>query len=148
MLVHATERFLRSTVAQASLASQKDFRRGEQRPSPAIFPIVFVARIYKVLGDDVTPHLQTSNVRVETTAHLRTCESTFGTQLTGDEALMLTESLQYHVLDGALLGYGHATAAIIYQVGPPGTADEASLLCEELAIDTGTLRNDWAFPLP
>ena len=104
--------------------------------------------IDKVLGDDARRHLQTGDVGVEAAAHLRTVEATGCPQLTGDEASVLGQRQQDGVLNAPLLGLGMTAAAVVAEIRPPLTTDEACLAGKELAIDVAALSNDGALPLP
>ena len=68
---HALQRFLGCEVAQAGLLAQQLLGGGQQRPSPAVLFAVFVAGIDEVLGDNAASHLQTGDIAVKLTAHLR-----------------------------------------------------------------------------
>ena len=109
---------------------------------------MFVNRIDKVFRDNATGHLQTGDVTIKATAHLRPRKTTGGTQLPGNETAVLRERQQNGLLDGALLRSWIFMAAIVAEVRPPVTTDEACLACKELAIDAVALRNNRALPFP
>ena len=148
MSQEAVEGLLRGAVTAAGIAAQQLFGRGEERPSPAVFAVVFIDGIDKVFGDDAAGHLQAGDVAVEAAAHLRTGKATGGPQFTGDEAAVLSEREQDGLFDGAFLRGGILMAAVVAEVRPPVAADEPCLAGEELPIDAMALCDDGAFPLP
>ena len=62
-------RFLGTAVALASLPAIEIFGSIEQRPTPAIFMIVLVARIDEILGYDVSCHIQSGEITVKLPSH-------------------------------------------------------------------------------
>mgnify|MGYP007069903741 CR=1 FL=1 len=94
VLQHAPEGFPGRATTLAGLAAHQPLGRGQQRPSPAIFAIVLVHRVDEVLGDDATGHLQTGDVSIEATAHLRTREAAGSTQLARNHTATLFQSQQ------------------------------------------------------
>ena len=87
-------RLLGTVLALASLTTQQTLGSGEQRPAPAVFLSMLVARVDKVLGNDATLHLQAGDIGVEATAHFGPGEATHGTQLTRDEAAVFLQREQ------------------------------------------------------
>lgn len=83
---HFRERLLGSAWATACLAAVELLGRGEQRPSPAVFTVVPVARIHEILGHNAALHLQACDIGIEAAAHFRTREAACRTQLASDEA--------------------------------------------------------------
>ena len=142
------KRFFRSALTLAGLFSVELFGRGEQRPAPAVFVAVLVYRIDEVLSDDAAGRLQSGHITVETAAHLRPCETTGGTKFSGNKTSMLLQSQQDGFFDTARLGGRVLAAAVVAEVGPPLTADEARLARKELAIDTVTFGHNGTFPFP
>ena len=69
MLENPLIRFLGSSVALASLPAIEVFGSVEQRPSPAIFMIVLVARVDEILGHDVSRHFQSGEITVKLASH-------------------------------------------------------------------------------
>ena len=148
MVEDAVEGLLGGAVALAGVAAEELLGRGEQRPSPAVLVAVLVAGIDEVLGDDAAGHLQAGDVAVEAAAHPGLGESAQASQVTGDEAAVLTQGHEDGLLDTAG-GWGRVgMAAPVVEVGPPVAADEAGLLVEELAIDAVALGDDGPFPVP
>ena len=86
------ERLLWGARTLTGLAPHESFWGGEQRPAPAVFAVVFVAGIDEIFRHDATGHLQTGDIAVETAAHLGACESTGGSQFTGDQRPLLLQS--------------------------------------------------------
>ena len=62
-------RFLGTAVALASLPAIEIFGSIEQRPTPAIFMIMLVARIDEILGYDVSRHFLSGEITVKLTSH-------------------------------------------------------------------------------
>ena len=93
-------------------------------------------------------HLQTGDVAVKLTAHLRARESTGSPQFAGDEASVLAENVKDAVFDGAFLRNGMPASAVIVEIRPPFKADESRLLVEELSIDQSPVGNCRSFPFP
>ena len=62
-------RFLGSAIALANLPAIELFGSVEQRPSPTIFMIVFVARVDEILGHDVSRHFQSGEITVKLASH-------------------------------------------------------------------------------
>ena len=75
MLENPLIRFQGSAVALASLPAIEIFGSIEQRPSPAIFMIVLVARIDEILGYDVSRHFQSGEITVKLASHSLTRET-------------------------------------------------------------------------
>lgn len=69
MLENPLIRFLWSAIALASLPAIEVFGSIEQRPSPAIFVIVLVARVDEILGHDVSRHFQSGEITVKLASH-------------------------------------------------------------------------------
>ena len=69
MLENPLIRFLGSAVALASLPAIEIFGSIEQRPTPTIFMIVFVARVDEILGHDVSCHFQSGEITVKLASH-------------------------------------------------------------------------------
>ena len=136
------------TGATESITSHKCLWRSKQWPTPAVFVSMLIDRIYKVLGNDETRHLQTSYVAVELTAHLRTVKATGSTQFTGNETTLFTKCCKDNVIDGPFCWHRIFAATIVTEVWPPLTTDEPRLLVKELAIHTSAIRHDRPFPLP
>ena len=78
-------RFLGSSVALASLSAIEIFGSIEQRPAPAIFVIVLVARIDEILGHDVSRHFQSGEITVKLASHSLSRETAGGSKFSRDE---------------------------------------------------------------
>ena len=76
----------RCTVRTTGRRAEQRFRRGEQRPAPAVRSAVSVLRIDKIFGHDVASHFEVRQESVELAAHPAACEAAFGSQLACDEA--------------------------------------------------------------
>ena len=85
MLENPLIRFLGSAVALASLPAIEIFGSIEQRPSPAIFMIVLVARIDEVLGHDVSRHFQSGEITVKFASHSLSGETAGSPKFSCDE---------------------------------------------------------------
>lgn len=148
MAEHPLVRLLRRAVGVASLASEERFGRGEQGPSPAIFPSVTVVGIDEIFRHDISAHLQAGEVGVEAAPHLRPCEATCRPQLAGDEASFGPRDVEDAFFDASFLGSGADASAVVAEVGPPLAADEGRLVLEELAVGASALLKDGALPRP
>ena len=69
MLENPLIRLFGSSVALASLPAIEIFGSIEQRPTPTIFMIVFVARVDEILGHDVSRHFQSGEITVKLASH-------------------------------------------------------------------------------
>ena len=69
MLENLLVRFQGSAVALASLPAIEIFWSIEQRPTPAIFVIVLVARIDEILGHDISRHFQSGEITIKLASH-------------------------------------------------------------------------------
>ena len=118
MAEHPLARLLRRAVGVASLASEERFGRGEQGPSPAIFPSVTVVGIDEIFRHDISAHLQAGEVGVEAAPHLRPCEATCRPQLAGDEASFGPQDVEDAFFDASFLGSGADASAVVAEVGP------------------------------
>ena len=85
MVEKPIEGFFWRTRTLTRLSAMELFWRREQRPAPAIFVAMLICGIDAILRDHATGHLQTGNVAIEATAHLRTCKTTGSAQFTGDQ---------------------------------------------------------------
>ena len=85
MLENPLIRFLGSAVALASFPAIKIFGSIEQRPSPAIFMIVLVARIDEILGYDVSRHFQSGEITVKLASHSLTRKTAGSPKFSRDE---------------------------------------------------------------
>ena len=112
MAEHPLVRLLRRAVGVASLASEERFGRGEQGPSPAIFPSVTVVGIDEIFRHDISAHLQAGEVGVEAAPHLRPCEATCRPQLAGDEASFGPQDVEDAFFDASFFGAGADAPAI------------------------------------
>ena len=148
MAEHPLARLLRRAVGVASLASEERFGRGEQGPSPAIFPSVTVVGIDEIFRHDISAHLQAGEVGVEAAPHLRPCEATCRPQLAGDEASFGPQDVEDAFFDASFLRSGADASAVVAEVGPPLAADEGRLVLEELAVGASALLKDGALPRP
>ena len=85
MLENPLIRFLGSAVALASLPAIEIFGRIEQRPSPTIFVIVLVTRIYEILGHDIGCHFQSGEITVKLASHSLAGETAGSPKFSCDE---------------------------------------------------------------
>ena len=75
----------------AGLATMELFWGGEQCPAPTVFAAMFVCRINKIFRNDPAGNLQTSDITIEPTAHLRPVKATGSPQFTGDQRPLLLQ---------------------------------------------------------
>ena len=85
MLENPLIRFLGSAIALASLPAIEIFGSIEQRPSPAIFMIVLVARVDEILGHDVSRHFQSGEITVKLASHTLSRETAGTPKFSRDE---------------------------------------------------------------
>ena len=109
---------------------------------------MLIAWIDEILCNNPTSHLKARDVTVEATAHLRPCKAAGRTELTGNQAAVLSKHQQDRLLDTAILRLRMPATTIVAEVGPPRTTDESGLACEELPIDTVALLHNRTLPLP
>ena len=69
MLENPLLRLFGSSVALASLPAIEIFGSIEQRPSPAVFVIVLIARVDEILGHDIGCHFQSGEITVKLASH-------------------------------------------------------------------------------
>ena len=69
MLEYHLVRLLGSSVALARFLAIEIFGGIEQRPSPTIFTIMLVTRIYEILGHNVSRHFQSGETTVKLASH-------------------------------------------------------------------------------
>ena len=148
VVCHAPVGFVGCSVAQTCFMPQQSLWRGEQRPTESVFASVFVNGIDKVLGDDVSSHLQAADVGIELRAHVLSREVAGGSQFTGYHAALIAKGSQDDVLDTAFFWHGVLAAPPVVEVGPPLATDESCFAGEELAIVASSFSHDGAFPLP
>ena len=145
---HAFAGFLRGTVGVTGFPLEECFGCSEQRPAPAVFPSVAVARIDKVLGDDVASHFEPRDIGVEPSSHFGTGEAACCTEFAGDEAAFALERGKNHFLYASLFGVGIDAAAVVAEIGPPFAADERCFFVEKFAVGAAAFLQDGTFPLP
>ena len=87
-------RLLGRVFTLACITAKETLGSGEERPAPAVFLSMLVARVDKILGHDAALHLQAGDIGVEATAHFGPGEATHGTQLTRDEAAVFLQREQ------------------------------------------------------
>ena len=148
MLFHSLAGVFGSAARMTTFLAQEGFGRGEQGPSPAIFPSVTVVGIDEIFRHDISAHLQAGEVGVEAAPHLRPCEATCRPQLAGDEASFGPQDVEDAFFDASFLGSGADASAVVAEVGPPLAADEGRLVLEELAVGASALLKDGALPRP
>ena len=169
MLENSLIRFLGSAVALASLPAIEIFGSVEQRPSPAIFVIVLVARIDEILGHDVSRHFQSGEITVKLASHsldLRSSSFLQGRVEASFTLLLLRASVArktagcpklpcnetasrlkraengsfYRVIIWARV----LASSVVTEVRPPFLADESCFLVEELSVHTRHFLHDLA----
>ena len=109
--------------------------------------IVLIERVNEIFSKDAALHMQAGDVSIETSTHLRACETTGGAELAGNETALLTKGEEDGLFDAALGRGGVAAATKVAEIGPPVETNEARLACEELAIHAMAIGNDGALPL-
>ena len=103
---------------------------------------IFVSGIDEIFRNDATGNLQTCDITIKPTPHLRPIKTTGGPQFTCDQRPLLQQSEQYRLFDGALRWRRMQMATIVAEIRPPLTTDEASLSSEELARLLGHIGNN------
>ena len=88
------------TFARGS--AMKLFWGVEQGPAPAVFATMLVCGIDEILRDDPASHLQTSDVAIELTAHLRTIKATGCSQFTSNQRTLFLQGKQDGLVDRTL----------------------------------------------
>ena len=148
LIDNSLERFLWRTFTLTGLFPIQLLRSVQQRPAPAVFPVVLVARIDEVLRHDVRRHFQTGDVAVELRAHPFAVEAASRPQLAGDEAAACPQRVKDCALDGICVSVGELAASVVAEVRPPIPTYEARLLVEELTVHAGHLGHNLPLPLP
>ena len=69
--------------------AMKLFGSCEQGPAPAVFTTMFIRGIDEILRDDPTGHLQTGDVAIKLTSHLRAIKTTGCAQLASNQRTLL-----------------------------------------------------------
>ena len=85
MLENPLVRFLGSAVALANLPAIEIFGSIEQRPTPAIFMVMLVARIDEILGHDVSCHFQSGEITIKLASHSLSRETADSPKFSCDE---------------------------------------------------------------
>ena len=85
MLENPLMRLFGTAIALASLPAIEIFGSIEQRPSPAIFMIVLVARVDEILGHDVSRHFQSGEITVKLASHTLSRETAGSPKFSCDE---------------------------------------------------------------
>ena len=85
MLENPLVRFLGSAVALANLPAIEIFGSIQQRPTPAIFMIMPVARVDEILGHDVSRHFQSGEITIKLASHSLTRETAGSPKFSRDE---------------------------------------------------------------
>ena len=107
-----------------------------------------VGGIDKILCHDIATCLQTGDITIETTAHLRTGKAAKGAQLPGYHTTVVTQDTEDRLFYGAFCRNGMFASAVIEEVGPPRSAYKTGLPTEELTIHAVSLGNHLSFPFP
>ena len=85
MLENPLLRLFGSSVALANLPAIEIFGSIEQRPSPAVFMIVLVARVDEILGHDIGCHFQSGEITVKLASHTLSRETAGSPKFSCDE---------------------------------------------------------------
>ena len=109
---------------------------------------MLIGRINEVLRHDMATHLQTSDIAIETTAHIGTRKTTSRTQFTRDETPMHLKHIENRVLNTPFGRFRTHTASIVIEIRPPFSTNESRFLIEKLAIHATSIRHHLPFPFP
>ena len=170
MLENPLVRFQGSAVALASLPAIEIFGSIEQRPSPAIFMIVLVARVDEILGHDVSRHFQSGEITVKLASHsldLRSSSFLQGRVEASFTLLLLRASVFRETAGCPKFSCGETAgrlkraengsfyrviiwarelaSSVVTEVRPPFLADESCFLVKELSVHTWHFLNNFAF---
>ena len=173
MLENPLVRFQGSTVALASLSAIEIFGSIEQRPPPAIFMIVLVARVDEILGHDVSRHFQSGEITVKLASHsldLRSSsflqgrveasftllllrasvagKTTGSSKFSRDETAGRLKRAENGSFYRLFIRTGVFASSIVTEVRPPFLADESRFLVEELSVHTRHFLHNLALPFP
>ena len=132
MLENPLIRFFGSAIALASLPAIEIFGSIEQRPSPAIFVIVLVARIDEILGHDVSRHFQSGEITVKLASHSLAGETACCPKFSRDETtgrLKRTENGSFYRF---FIRTGVFASSVVAEVRPPFLTDESCFLVPQI----------------
>ena len=169
MLENLLIRFQGSAVALASLSAIEIFGSIEQRPTPAIFVIVLVARIDEILGHDVCRHFQSGEITVKLASQSLDLRSSSFLQgrVEASFTLLLLRASVFRETAGCpkfsrdetacrlkraengsfyrfFIRTGVFASSVVAEVRPPFLADESCFLVKELSVHTRHFLNDFA----
>ena len=148
MLKNPLIRLLGCAIALASFPAIELFGSIEQRPSPAIFMIVLVARIDEILGHDVSRHFQSSEITVKLASHSLSGETAGSPKFSCDETASRLKGAENGSFYRVIIWAGVLASSVVAEVRPPFLADESCFLIEELSVHTRHFLHNLALPLP
>ena len=137
-----------SSVALASLPAIEIFGSVEQRPSPAIFMIVLVARVDEIFGHDVSRHFQSGEITVKLASHSLARETAGCPQFSRDETASRLKRTENGSFYRFFIRTGVFASSVVAEVRPPFLADESRFLVEELSVHTWHFLHNLALPFP
>ena len=141
-------RFLGTAVALASLPAIEIFGSIEQRPTPAIFMIMLVARIDEILGYDVSRHFQSGEITVKLTSHSLARETAGSSKFPCNETARWLKRAENGSFYRVIIWTGVFASSVVAEVRSPFLTDESSFLVEELSVHTRHFRHNLALPFP
>ena len=148
MLENHLVRFLGSAVALASLPAIEIFGSIEQRPSPAVFVIVLVAREDEILGHDVSRHFQSGEITVKLASHTLSRETAGSPKFSCDDTASRLKRAENGSFYRFFIRTGVFASSVVAEVRSPFLTDESSFLVEELSVHTRHFLHNLALPFP
>ena len=148
MLENPLLRLFWSSVALASLPAIEIFGSVEQRPSPAIFMIVLVARIDEILGHDVSCHFQSGEITVKLASHSLSRETAGCPKFSCDETACRLKRAENGSFYRFFIRARELASSVVAEVRPSFLADESRFLVEELSVHTRHFLHNLALPFP
>ena len=137
-------RLFGSSVALASLPAIEIFGSIEQRPSPAIFMIVLVARVDEILGHDVSRHFQSGEITVKLASHSLSCKTAGCPQFSRYETAGRLKRAENGSFYRFFIRARKLASSVVAEVRPPFLAYESCFLVEELSVHTRHFLHDLA----
>ena len=148
MLENPLVRFQGSAIALASLPAIEIFGSIEQRPSPAIFMIVLVARVDEILGHDVSRHFQSGEITVKLASHSLAGETAGCPKFSRDETAGRLKRAENGSFYRVIIWARELASSVVTEVRPPFLADESCFLVKELSVHTWHFLHNLALPFP
>ena len=130
-------RFLWSAIALANLPAIEIFGSIEQRPTPAIFMVMLVARVDEILGYDISCHFQSGEITVKLTSHSLSRETAGSPKFSCDETAGRLKRAENGSFYRFFIWARELASSVVAEVRPPFLADESCFLVEELSVQIG-----------